>query len=712
MPLKSYAVDCSVAAGAWAPGGQATDKRTYLGRMYQNCACNGWDGAGHNPLVNAHWTDLGACSVNPELTTDAASSIVGNTATLEGEVTADAGSAITAMGFLYYTVEGDVNAATIGAPGSCTTVTHATPAVAPYIYAIASLSISTTYYFKAYATNGNGTEYGATLSFTTLDGKPTLTTDAVTGAGGNSMTLNGTINTNSGFALSDRGFLYGTTSADVTSATLATPLTATTVSEGGTSVAAYNKALTGLSCPGTTYYIKAYATNANGTAYGANVSKATTSPGTYTSVQDGAWTASATWGGCVPSTSVANTINIGHAVTKTGLTIAGGADITVTTGGVLTNTGTISMGSGGTNLTVDVGGTVVTTDVTYTTNGVITSNGTFTITNNFNVQSNGTATFNGTATVGGNATASGPGDFDITGGTFAVTGNLDCSSDGNFTGDGAITVGGDWQVWGSGGATIGGSVDVSGEMSVKNNGYIVGTGVIGWVTKDINPANSGAYAGCVDGTKYDDNAGTAAWAVPPANPWDLTTCAAATLPVELISFSASKVSGLLNVNWVTGSEINSDYFEVLGSVNGVTWEVIQMVAGAGNSNDVNEYEVIEDQANTVLLKYVRLKQVDLDGKEVLFWIVALESSIDKLDISVFPNPANNVLHVGVSELEKGKYKILIVNAQGQTVENMNVFIKDGANSFNLLIAGLNNGLYIVVFVNSNEKRFSKRFIKN
>jgi hypothetical protein len=85
---------------------------------------------------------------------------------------------------------------------------------------------------------------------------PAVTTQAATAQTTTGATLNGTVTANNGSAITDRGFYYKTSPGVTTSATQ--------LSEGGTTVAAYSKALTGLSV-NTIYYYRAYAMNAIGT---------------------------------------------------------------------------------------------------------------------------------------------------------------------------------------------------------------------------------------------------------------------------------------------------------------------------------------------------------------------------------------------------------------------------------------------------------------
>lgn len=93
-------------------------------------------------------------------------------------------------------------------------------------------------------------------SSTAVYGPPSLTTQAASSLSTSGATLNGTITANNGSTLTDRGFYWSGSSTVTTSSTQ--------LSEGGTGLTAYTKALTGLSV-NTIYYYRAYAVNGAGT---------------------------------------------------------------------------------------------------------------------------------------------------------------------------------------------------------------------------------------------------------------------------------------------------------------------------------------------------------------------------------------------------------------------------------------------------------------
>ena len=106
----------------------------------------------------------GSCGFPPAVSTDAVSGIGSETATGNGEIVNDYGSTVTECGF----VSGTDPSPVIGGAGVIQTITS--PLVTSGIYSetISGLSPFTSYYTRAYATNGNGTGYGGDLSFTTL----------------------------------------------------------------------------------------------------------------------------------------------------------------------------------------------------------------------------------------------------------------------------------------------------------------------------------------------------------------------------------------------------------------------------------------------------------------------------------------------------------------------------------------------------------------
>jgi hypothetical protein len=142
-----------------------------------------------------------------------------------------------------------------------------------------------------------------------------------------------------------------------------------------------------------------------------------------------------------------------------------------------------------------------------------------------------------------------------------------------------------------------------------------------------------------------------------------------TLPVSLISYSVT----LLNtqkaqLNWITSSESNSDYFEIEKSSDGSHFISIGRIDAAGNSTTEKAYSFTDPE----LLKqksWYRLKQYDADGKEKDLGIKYLHVATTAASIKVYPNPIKgNEIHVNTGgEQLPVSYKL--ADAQGRTMKS-------------------------------------------
>jgi len=200
--------------------------------------------------------------VVPTLTTTAASSITSITAKSGGNITSDGGALVTARGVCWST---SVNPTT-----ALSTKTTDGTGTGSFISSITGLTANTTYYVRAYATNSAGTAYGLPqISFKTLQNvsTPTVTTTSVTTYTTTSATVGGNVTASGGTTVSERGVYWGTSQ---------NPQTTGTKLQIGSGTGLFSTSLSGL-IPNTTYYIKAYAINSAGTAYGTQESFTTNS---------------------------------------------------------------------------------------------------------------------------------------------------------------------------------------------------------------------------------------------------------------------------------------------------------------------------------------------------------------------------------------------------------------------------------------------------
>ena len=190
---------------------------------------------------------------SPILTTTLVSSITSSGAVSGGNITSDGGSTVTARGVCWSTTAN---------PSLASNTTINGLGIGSFSSSITGLTPKTTYYVRAYATNSVGTTYGNQITVSTLSlNTPSITTNSVLSITNTSASCGGNISSDGGAIVTARGVCWSTTS---------NPTLASNSTVNGLGVGSFSSSITGLSS-NTTYYVRAYATNSSGTAYGNQV---------------------------------------------------------------------------------------------------------------------------------------------------------------------------------------------------------------------------------------------------------------------------------------------------------------------------------------------------------------------------------------------------------------------------------------------------------
>ncbi|MCO6495617.1 MAG: T9SS type A sorting domain-containing protein, partial [Bacteroidetes bacterium] len=179
------------------------------------------------------------------------------------------------------------------------------------------------------------------------------------------------------------------------------------------------------------------------------------------------------------------------------------------------------------------------------------------------------------------------------------------------------------------------------------------------------------------------------------------------LPITLSYFNAklNNDESVVHLSWTTVSEINNDYFEVQKSIDGITWNTISIIDGAGNSQQENQYSTIDKYPNEGI-NYYRLKQVDFNGEYTLSSIsnVILSRKTDFNAIKIFPNPTQGV--VNITNLQADHSSIVVMTIEGKIVNEYQTEL----NSYNLDIHSLPRGIYFIK-INSGGQQYFEKLIK-
>jgi hypothetical protein len=173
------------------------------------------------------------------------------------------------------------------------------------------------------------------------------------------------------------------------------------------------------------------------------------------------------------------------------------------------------------------------------------------------------------------------------------------------------------------------------------------------------------------------------------------------LPLELVSFTAtkSKNSGILS--WKTASEKNVSHFEVERSRDGSTFKAIGTVKAVGNSVDEQKYTLTDD-ATWSGINYYRLKAVDIDGKFKYSVVQTLLFS-KPITAKAFPNPTKDELSVEIDvDRNAGEVFIELYNAVGKQVYQKKIQADKDNLNLTVPMSDLPVGAYLIRLKSASE----------
>jgi hypothetical protein len=160
------------------------------------------------------------------------------------------------------------------------------------------------------------------------------------------------------------------------------------------------------------------------------------------------------------------------------------------------------------------------------------------------------------------------------------------------------------------------------------------------------------------------------------------------LPVLFSSFTAKLVNDKAQLNWATETEIDNDFFTVQRSTDGINWENIAVVDGAGNSATTQYYTYTDASFPAGKILY-RIGQTDFSGTISYSNICQLQTTGETI-IRLTPNPnkGNQVFIAGITDF-KG-VTLSIYDLSGRFIFTTPVM------SSIMLLPFLNAGQYVIV----------------
>jgi hypothetical protein len=181
---------------------------------------------------------------------------------------------------------------------------------------------------------------------------------------------------------------------------------------------------------------------------------------------------------------------------------------------------------------------------------------------------------------------------------------------------------------------------------------------------------------------------------------------ASPLPVEMLSFSEECLENIVKLVWQTASEHNSSYFEIERSELGNDWEQIGTVSASGNSSSLQQY-TFADITPSRLLRYYRLKQVDLDGHFEYFGPLAVNCSVEGSELSIFPNPTTTSFTILIDHTKKEIGKIKTIDSSGKVIWSQEIELMNGVTMLPVSSINLDKGIYFIHLSTGDVTKTSK-----
>ena len=167
--------------------------------------------------------------------------------------------------------------------------------------------------------------------------------------------------------------------------------------------------------------------------------------------------------------------------------------------------------------------------------------------------------------------------------------------------------------------------------------------------------------------------------------------AATLLPVDITNYQIKLNTEKQVVNsWSVANEVNLQQYNIQRSSNRSSFETVGTAAAKG----IEYYEFTDNIQNiNSNILYYRIEMVDINGSKNYSEVRSVELGIKNLEISIYPNPVRNELHINIDS--KATLKIYNIAGKQFTISTLT----QGDNSIN--IQQLSQGVYVAVIETAN-----------
>lgn len=250
------------------------------------------------------------------------------------------------------------------------------------------------------------------------------------------------------------------------------------------------------------------------------------------------------------------------------------------------------------------------------------------------------------------------------------------------------------------------------EMSVVSNN------IVNTATHPGSATGSGAATGSIlaKGTNITSltfkvymsgDGGASTWATSSSHSGDQiliavsTTVPTAVLPITLLNFTAMPQSDATLLQWITGTESNTSFYDIQHSTDQDRWQSIGAVTAAGNSNTGKKYSFVH-AGLTPGTNYYRLRIVDLDNRSA--WSPIIEQSISIAGRLIgYPNPTRGDYFITGSP--SPFVAVTVMTLDGKPLQTMENFVMGTS----IPLGQYPTGIYLISVKDNGKTQLLKAF---
>lgn len=174
------------------------------------------------------------------------------------------------------------------------------------------------------------------------------------------------------------------------------------------------------------------------------------------------------------------------------------------------------------------------------------------------------------------------------------------------------------------------------------------------------------------------------------------------LPVELTAFQVSLENNAVACDWWTETELNNDFFTIERSLDGIHFEAIAKIQGAGTSLNPLHYKIYDYDPYLDVVSYYRLSQTDFNGLTRLHDIRSVKPKRTH-ELLIFPNPSNGTVRISGDPNTLLASKLFDVSGREIALSHLS------AESNEIIVSSLPIGVYTFVYFD-NEETISERIV--